>query len=184
MPEAEDSRITLLAAPSNSEVEGQRCLSLLETGEPERARLLTVSITGNPGQRLRAYVDKHGDPADATTVCGSNADTAGLEEEGVTVKTITNPGDLTRMGIEIDKTLGKWDEEDGPIAFGFYSLTPLLQYVELQTLFKFLHVLTSRLRDVGATAHFHIDPEAHDEKTLSVLRSLFDEVEETGRAEA
>lgn len=49
--------------------------------------------------------------------------------------------------------------------------------------FRFLHLLTRRLSLAGAIAHFHLDPETCDEKTIETLRPLFDavlEVDEDG----
>jgi hypothetical protein len=58
----------------------------------------------------------------------------------------------------------------------FGSLTKLLQYVDLKTAFRFLHVMTRQVKQVGAVAHFHIAPDAHDEQTLATIQSLFDRI--------
>jgi hypothetical protein len=50
----------------------------------------------------------------------------------------------------------------------------MLQYVELDQAFRFLHVVTDRLADADAMAHFHVDPGAHDDETIETLTSLFD----------
>lgn len=173
----------LLLAPSLSEEDEHSCLDLLDTGDPGSTRLLIVSITGSPGERLRGYVEAKGEPREAAEICGGRRNGSVPDGgDGVSVTSIENPGDLTRIGIEIDKALAEWEDEEGSIAVCFHSLTPLLQYVDLQTLFRFLHILTSRFRDAGAEAHFHMDPEAHDGKTISIIRSLFDEVETTAKA--
>jgi hypothetical protein len=36
-------------------------------------------------------------------------------------------------------------------------------------------MLTNRLTELGASAHFHIDPAAHDEQTVAQLAQAFDD---------
>ena len=51
----------------------------------------------------------------------------------------------------------------------------MLQYVPLETAYRFLNWLTDQVRSDEATAHCHIDPSAHDERTISRLSTLFDD---------
>jgi hypothetical protein len=73
--------------------------------------------------------------------------------------------------------------EEEQIAVCFNSVTSLLQYADLQRAFRFLHVVTGRVKTVGGVGHYHLDPDAHDSQTLATLKGLFDavvEVEEDG----
>lgn len=90
------------------------------------------------------------------------------------VVTVENPGDLTGVGIAISENL----PENGRTLVTFDSLTVLLQYVDRKQAFRFLHALTSRMDAVDALAHYHMDPDAHDEQTVATLASLFDTVAE------
>lgn len=56
----------------------------------------------------------------------------------------------------------------------FDSITALLQYTTVEKAFRFLHVLTNRVRRTGATAHYHLIPGTHDEQALATLGTLFD----------
>lgn len=62
------------------------------------------------------------------------------------------------------------------MALCFHSLTALLHQVALRQAFRFMHMLTRRLAALGVIAHYYIDPEAHDERTLHTLYPLFDSV--------
>lgn len=93
-----------------------------------------------------------------------------------TVVTVENPADLTGIGITMSEYLTEHGGADTLVSFD--SLTALLQYVELQRAFRFLHVITSRIRTVDAFAHYHMDPDAHDRKPIATLASLFDAVAE------
>ena len=67
-------------------------------------------------------------------------------------------------------------DSDEDISFCFNSITSLLQYADVQRAFRFLHVVTGRVKTVGGTGHYHLDPEAHDRQTLATLKGLFDAV--------
>jgi hypothetical protein len=47
-------------------------------------------------------------------------------------------------------------------------------YADVETVFRFLHVLTGRLDGVNAVGLFTIDPTTHDEQTVNTLKQLFD----------
>jgi len=59
-------------------------------------------------------------------------------------------------------------------AMCFYSLTDLLEYVDVETAFDFLHVVLSRVRRTGARGVYHIDADVHDPATVVKLSTLFD----------
>lgn len=90
------------------------------------------------------------------------------------IQTLPCAGDLTGLGIAISNVLSQWAKTDAQIVVCFDSLTALLQYVEPEKAYEFLHVLTGRLFAADAIAHFHISPDAHDDQTVAMLRSLFD----------
>jgi hypothetical protein len=96
------------------------------------------------------------------------------------LETVSNPGDLTGIGITVSEVLQQWSASDEPIVSCFRSLTSLLQYADLQTAYKFLHVLTGRFETAGVRSHFHLDPGAHDDQTVNTLTSLFDAVVRVG----
>jgi len=65
------------------------------------------------------------------------------------------------------------------------SLTTLLLYSNLQTVFRFLHVFTSRVESVDGLGLYTIESTAHDAQALSTLDQLFDatiDVETDGTA--
>lgn len=52
----------------------------------------------------------------------------------------------------------------------------MCQYVEPVTVYGFLHTIAVQLYAADATAHFHIDPAAHDDATVDLFTSLCDAV--------
>jgi hypothetical protein len=98
----------------------------------------------------------------------------------VSTTTVSGPGDLTGIGIKMNKALSAWEDDDARTHVCFDSLTTLLQYVDTKRAFQYLHVTTKRIESAVALAHYHIDPNAHDEQTLATIGSLFSDVFEYG----
>ncbi|MFW5935373.1 MAG: DUF7504 family protein [Halolamina sp.] len=181
---------------NSSFADEENCTQLLHPDAAADTNVLWVSFTKSPDQQLRRWRDHaDGQPAemgivsveDSTRSVAADAGTAGggpsLPETNAPIETVTSPNDLTGLGIRITEFLTDWAENDNQTVVCFDSLTALLQYVELETAYEFLHIVTGRLATVDAFAHFHMDPEAHDQQTVEVLTGLMDavvEVDETG----
>lgn len=186
----------LLLSPTNAPAGEERCVDLLTVEEPDRENLLVVTVTGSADDRLDAWrrharerlprrtaVVSVGEST-RSAAAGSEGATTHLPGTGVSVETVANPGDLTGVGMRLSERLRGWADHDERTVVCFHSIDPLLQYVDLSRLFRFLHVLTGRLRTIGAVAHFHLDPSAHDPQTVDILLHLFDaavEVDGSGR---
>jgi len=54
------------------------------------------------------------------------------------------------------------------------SLSTILMYSNLQTVFRFLHVFTGRIKAANALGIYVIEEGMHDEKTIVTLKQLFD----------
>jgi hypothetical protein len=50
----------------------------------------------------------------------------------------------------------------------------MLQYVDFQTAYEFLHAITGQVHAAGARAHFHVDPSAHADTEIAGITGLFD----------
>ncbi|GGL60594.1 RAD55 family ATPase [Halocalculus aciditolerans] len=88
---------------------------------------------------------------------------------------VSSPGDLTGVGIQFSE-IAREAEERGVdrLRIGFDSLSPLLMYVDLQRLFRFLHVFTSQIQSRDWLGLFSIDPDSHDDQVVNTLSQLFD----------
>lgn len=108
---------------------------------------------------------------------------SGREEEeldsGAYVQRVSSPGDMTGIGIGITKCFDRLHEvgiDEGRIALT--SLSTMLTYSDQQTVFKFCHVLSSRIDSAEFLGAFTIDSSAHEEQTLQVIKQAFDGVVE------
>ncbi|WP_246391930.1 DUF7504 family protein [Halosimplex pelagicum] len=175
----------LLLSPSLDSHDDEACLDLLTVTDPTEENVLSVTFTQSATDRIDlwdAHVDER--PARAGIISvgeitrSASADTTSTQRPvgPLTIETVSDPDDLTDLGITLNTFLSEWGDDDNQTVACFHSLTPLLQYADLQRVFRFLHVLTGRLETSDAVAHYHMDPNAHDQQTISTLRPLFDAI--------
>ncbi|WP_226022893.1 DUF835 domain-containing protein [Halomicrobium salinisoli] len=80
---------------------------------------------------------------------------------------------LTRLGVLVDKHLRQYDDAADPVVC-FDSITPLILYSDVDRAHRFLNSLRDLVDEAGGHAHYHFDPDAHDESVRQRLRTLFD----------
>jgi len=176
----------LLSAPSLGGHSGDVCDNLLTRTAPSETNILVITFTATPQEWVDDWMDSVGvSPVRGGIVSIGQAD-ATVDDPSWAVKTVENPSDLTGIGIELSELLSGMAtaaSADENLVVCFDSLTSLLQYADLQRAFRFMHVVTGRVKTVGGIGHYHLDPEAHDRQTLATLKGLFDaviEVEDDG----
>jgi hypothetical protein len=184
----EGGECVLLLAPSLDATTDEVCLDLLSLDDSSETNLLWVTYTRSPDSCVQDWLSHAGErPRNmrfvsvGETMRSASAQAGGdatRRTGGETIETLSNPGDLTGLGIKLSEILKGWSQSDARTVACFDSLTALLQYADLQTVYKFLHVLTGRFEAADVTAHFHLDPEACDAQTVGTLTSLFDAVVE------
>jgi KaiC/GvpD/RAD55 family RecA-like ATPase len=88
----------------------------------------------------------------------------------------SSPKDMTGIGIQLSEFLQGFykDRNVQRNRILLHSLSTLLMYSNLQTVFRFLHVFTGRVQSADALGVFVIDSTAHDQQTMSTLQQLFD----------
>lgn len=141
----------------------------------------TVYVTTNdPADDVLDEYSKDGSfgVVDCVTESQSVEDTFGAEEG--TVVYADSPSDMTGIGVKVSDLLGEFrDERDierNRVLVD--SVSTLLLYSNLETVFRFLHVFTGRIRSIDGLGIFVLDSAMHDEKEYTTLRQLFDGVVE------
>ncbi|WP_255149118.1 DUF7504 family protein [Halorarius halobius] len=190
-PLPDEGASVLVLAPSMSRDVDACCVGLACREDPADANLLAVELDGTVDDVVGRW-DRHCGRTPARTAvvtagestrsaaAAAGGESMSLPGSSVSVTSVSSPGDLTGLGIKVSQCLTSWDDADGELALCFRSLTTLLQFAELERVFQFVHLLTQRVEASGARAHFHMDPNAHDDQTVATLRSLFDDVRELG----
>lgn len=187
-PEEYQESIVLLQASSMSAASLEVCFNLLSSDSDGAPAVLGVTFaaadhwlkrwnSARPPASLG--VVSMGDAMRSNDPSTGNIDWS--TPPGSPVVSSVRPGDLTGLGITVNQYLAAWRNQSwGQGSTGlrvcFDSLTTLLQYNDIETVFRFLNVLIAHLREVEAGAHFHLDPGAHDAQTLATLTGVFDTV--------
>jgi len=95
-----------------------------------------------------------------------------------TVKYTSSPVDMTGIGIKFSEFVETFYTGRGiqQNRIALDSLSTLLMYSDLQTVFRFVHVLTNRIEDAEALGIHVIESTAHDDEAMNTLKQLFDGV--------
>jgi KaiC/GvpD/RAD55 family RecA-like ATPase len=101
----------------------------------------------------------------------------GDTRESDRIKYASSPVDMTGIGIKLSEFLQAFGDrgiEENRVMV--HSLSTLLMYSDLQTVFRFLHVFTGRIQSVNGLGLFSIDSTSHDDQAMNTLKQLFDGV--------
>jgi KaiC/GvpD/RAD55 family RecA-like ATPase len=103
-------------------------------------------------------------------------------KDSPTVKYASSPVDMTGIGIKFSEYVEEFYTSRGleRNRVMLDSLSTLLMYADLQTVFRFMHVFTSRIESADALGIYTIESTAHDAEATSTLKQLFDGVVEIG----
>lgn len=174
----------LVLAPSLSGETTTRCVEQAEALGVSETPILDLSFTTAPDRRVDTWERELSSPPPAVEVLsvGQTRGATSRPEESarrgddgrVGIRMIDDPRDMTGIGIAISETFDRWSEWDRAVV-RVGELTTLLQYAETSTVFRFLHVLTSRLSEANAVGFYRLAPDAHDEQTVGTLFQLFDD---------
>ncbi len=173
----EDAANVLVLAPPLADGVRKAYYERLLPVDPAARNVLAVQYSRTASRFLEEW-DRHlgapprrfgiVDVGEATSAAG------GADVDRGAVALVESPSDLTGIGMKVGSYLDS--HGDGDTVVSFDSLTVLLQYVDLERAFRFLNAIASQVREVGALAHYHVDPNAHDDRVLATLASLFDGV--------
>lgn len=193
---AVDGNTALVYGSAASRATESGCLDLMTAGaSPDERNAIYVTFERTPDDVWSAWLDRVGElPRRAGIVCvGETVRSATTAVNGPQMPTTDGPTLATAPAdqpAELGRTISSFLdsstrdtgddalEADGEIVFCFDSVTALLDHLDSELAFRFLHVLVRQLEMVDATGHFHVDADAHDPETIALFESLFDDVVE------
>lgn len=107
--------------------------------------------------------------------CSGSGDQKRIRE--VTTEYVGSPADLTGISIGTAKLMKQFDDRNvADIRHGLVSVSTLLQYLDVETVFKFLHIYTNRVESSGGMAVFTLDDDSHDQQAVNTMSGEFDGV--------
>lgn len=94
----------------------------------------------------------------------------------VNIKRASSPVDLTGIGVKISQFLENfWMKMNiRKTRLCINSLSTMLMYSNIQTVFRFLHVFTGRVKAAGAIGIYVVEEGMHDDQAIATLKQLFD----------
>lgn len=159
----------LVLAPAVDDDVTAASMRLLITGDPDA--VVAVAVTPSAAEWVDRWRE-HVGPLPSNLALVTTGD--GTVDADATVDRLSSPGDLTGLGMRLSDYLQRFTGRDERIGLCFDSLTTVLQYSELHNVYRFLHLMTTRLSGAGARAHFHLDPATQDQQAVSTLASAFE----------
>ena len=172
----DDGTNLLLSGPAMS---GKRALllELLARGDADGEGSVLVTSRDSAEEVLAEYEETVGSGTGFLRLVDAVSNQSGSATGDDRVRYVSSPGDLTGMGIEFSGVASNASEAGvHRLRVGFDSLSPLLMYVDIERLFRFLHVFTSQIQSQGWLGVFSVDPESHDDQTMNTISQLFDGV--------
>jgi hypothetical protein len=177
-----DAQNLLVTGPLHTPADYDLCTDLLTSQDDPPEQLLLVTFEESPDERLNVLEGHLGTLPDSIGILNVGDATRSASQDivsatgtdGIRVRNVRDATDIQRIGLSINKYLSEWADEEETVLC-FHSLTALLRAVDSESVFRFLNVLLGRVRSGTIRAHYHIDPDAHDEQTLETYRPLFDE---------
>jgi KaiC/GvpD/RAD55 family RecA-like ATPase len=172
----------LLSGPAMTGKQGI-LLDLLADGLRQDEGAMAIT-TGDRAADVAAELEGRVPEFDGRAVGVMDCRAEGNREEetlpsGVHVHHVSSPSDMTAFGITITETIDRLGTAGyGRGRLGLASLSTMLTYADDQSVFKFCHVLSSRLDGAEFVGVFTIDSTAHDDRTLQVLKQAFDSLVE------
>ena len=100
----------------------------------------------------------------------------GASVENENIKIASSPVDLTGIGVKISQFFEEYFMKKNikKTQLHINSLSTILMYSNIQTVFRFLHVFTGRIKAAGSLGIYVIESGMHDEQAISTLKQLFD----------
>jgi KaiC/GvpD/RAD55 family RecA-like ATPase len=158
-------------------------LSVLAEGTQNGEGAIIVTTKDSANRVLKEYGNRveYEDRPVAVVDCVTRQQGIGDVRDDDRIKYTSSPVDLTGIGIKLSEFLQQFYADEGirRNRVMVHSLSTLLMYSDLQTVFRFLHVFTGRIQSVDGLGVFTIDSTVHDQQTISTLKQLFDGVIET-----
>ncbi|WP_267641114.1 DUF7504 family protein [Haloarchaeobius amylolyticus] len=176
-----DARTVLLLDETTASESGEHCDDLMHVCRADRRAELVVSFPGDvtDGVDFGSLSGGRQPAKRGSITVGETFRAVGAGEpdfsDPIVEDTVADPTDLQTLGQTISRFCEVWNDAGYEIAVCFDSLTDLLRANDAEIVFKFCHVLASRLTAAGAVAHFHLDPGAHSQQLELTFEQIFDE---------
>lgn len=154
---------------------------------PEAGEWTIVMSTDDRASDVIDAFKKHGGSKNQIGVIDAiTKSSAPTLQDSPRVKFVTSPIDLTSMGIKFSRMAeDMWKESVNlepprlippPLRFCVNSVSTLLMYSGLEVIYRFLHVITNRVKKLEGIGIYVLNNESFDERTISTIKQLMNMV--------
>jgi KaiC/GvpD/RAD55 family RecA-like ATPase len=137
-----------------------------------------LCITTDSAEQVYADLKRHIDPLNTDRIGIVDASGSGGQAlVDISTESVSDPGDLTGISIGTAKLTQQLENRGTTdIRYGLISISTLLQYMDSQTVFRFLHVYTKRISETGGLGIYTLDSDSHDQQVVNTITGQFDGV--------
>ncbi|MBV0925480.1 MarR family transcriptional regulator [Halomicroarcula limicola] len=154
------------------------------TSAPAETNVVAITYTQPPDTWIEDWKSQIGELPGALAFTHANGAEVTNEIESSSVSDDTSitvskvdPREPMDIIAPVTESLTRWRNNDRQTVVSVQTLTLLLEYVDFDTAFRYLHILTHRVQN-DAIGFYQMDPEVHDVETINTLKPLFDAVVE------
>ena len=152
-------------------------LEILAAGTADDEGVIVVTTKDSAEKVLSQYGEMVGNEQIPIGIVDCVTEQRGVESvDDPRVKYASSPVDMTGIGIDLSEYLQEFYEHRGfeRNRVLLHSVSTLLMYSNLETVFRFLHVFTGRIQSADALGVHVIDSTAHDDQTINTIKQLYD----------
>ncbi|WP_449289234.1 DUF7504 family protein [Natrarchaeobius oligotrophus] len=141
---------------------------------------VAIIVTTNVVSRLRVLETKLESWPSRTIVLTTKdeplANLDGLDVSSVSLEIVQLDRGLGLAGLgeTISRVIAEHEGPETKISVEVDVLSDLIDKFELERVFRFLHLLTSRIENANALSHFYCNPETKSGPTINLISELFD----------
>ncbi|MFC7205172.1 hypothetical protein ACFQJC_16760 [Haloferax namakaokahaiae] len=181
-----DGGSVLIAGPAMTHKRRLMLSLLAESDDSQRGGKIVVT-TRKPAptittefEHIAGHSAEQFEVIDTTSV----ADLLSRDARSAQSRYVSNPGDLTGIGIHLTESLRTHFEAGRTARVGLHVLSTIAMYTDLKRVFQFLHVITGRIAAAEFTGVFTLDTGFIDDRELELLKQPFDALIETRETES
>lgn len=149
----------------------------LLTPVPQNQGGAVLVDTDNPSRvTAERWTERTGVSASRLGVVSCDGGLDGPAESLGATACVSQPSDLTGLGIQYSKLARSFSGGPrGRLRVGLDSISTLLMFCDdVQSVYRFLHTFTGRIRSTGQLGVFVYSPSMHDERVSNIVTQPFD----------
>lgn len=136
-----------------------------------------IVTTNSPAEEVLKWFERRDPDHDREILLAIDCIPQPRAESGERVRKISDPTNLTGINVAISEFVDRLRSRGVErMRICINSISTLLVYSDLKTVFRFLHTLTGRVRAMNALGVYVLEDGMHDEHVASTIKQLMDEM--------